>query len=68
MPKNQGFKACVCHFLPNLYFSPNDTPSKAMKNVFYFIQKALFTLKIFRFLYFPLVLFFPLPAIALDVD
>ena len=31
------FKACVCYFLSNFYFSPNDSPSTAMKNVFYFI-------------------------------
>ena len=28
----------------------NDTPSKMMKNVFYFILKPLFILKIFKFL------------------
>ena len=31
------FKACVRYFLSNFYFSPNDSPSKTMKNVFYFI-------------------------------
>ena len=30
-------KACVHYFLLNCYFSPNDSPSKTMKNVFYFI-------------------------------
>ena len=30
-------KACVCHFLRNFYFSPNNSPSKTMKDVFYFI-------------------------------
>ena len=30
------FKACV-YFLSNLYFSLNDSPSKTMKNVFFFI-------------------------------
>ena len=30
-------KACVCYFLRNFYFSPNDSPSKTMKDVFYFI-------------------------------
>ena len=30
-------KACVCYFLSNFHFSPNDSPSKTMKNVFYFI-------------------------------
>ena len=51
------FKACVCYFLSNFYFSSNDSPSKTMKNVFYFIWKALFVLEIFKFLYFPS--FFP---------
>ena len=31
-------------------FSPNDSPLETMRNVFYFIQKALFVLKIFKFL------------------
>ena len=31
------FKACVSYFLSNFYFSPNDSPSKIMKNLFYFI-------------------------------
>ena len=30
-------KTCVHYFLSNFYFSPNDSPSKTMKNVFYFI-------------------------------
>ena len=30
-------KACVHYFLSNFYFSPNDSPSKTMKNIFYFI-------------------------------
>ena len=30
-------KACVHYFLSNFYFSPNDSASKTMKNVFYFI-------------------------------
>ena len=30
------FKACVCYFLSNFYFfSPNDSPSKTMKNVYF---------------------------------
>ena len=33
-------------------FSPNDSPLKTTKNVFYFIWKALFVLKIFNFLWF----------------
>ena len=39
-------------FVKFLFFSPNDSPSKSMKNVFHFIEKALFILKIFNFLYF----------------
>ena len=31
------FDACVRYFLSNIYFSPNDSPSNTMKNVFYFI-------------------------------
>ena len=31
-------------------FSPNDDPSKIIKNIFYFIVKALFVLVIFNFL------------------
>ena len=58
------FKACVCYFLSNFYFSPNDIPSKTMKNVFYFIKKALFVLKIFKVLYFRFPLFFSLSASA----
>ena len=71
-------KACVRYFLLNFYFSPNDSPSKTMKNVFYFILKDLFILKIFNFLHFHLPLFFPLSVmvvgsspiavIALEVD
>ena len=55
-------------FLSNFYFSLNDSPSKTMKNVFYFIEKALFVLEIFKFLYFCLPLFFSISAIALEVD
>ena len=62
------FKACVRYFLWKFYFSLNDSPLKTMKNVFYFIWKALFVLEIFRFSYFHLPLFSPLSAIALEVD
>ena len=34
-------KACICYFL-NFYFSPNDSPSKTMKDVF-FSSKKLFS-------------------------
>ena len=30
-------KACIRYFLSNFYFSPNDSHSKTIKNVFYFI-------------------------------
>ena len=37
-PENMfTFKACVCYYLSKFYFSPNDSPQKTMKNVFYFI-------------------------------
>ena len=36
------FKACVCYFLTNFYFSPNDSPSKTMKDVFLFHLKSSF--------------------------
>ena len=51
-------KACVHYFLRNFYSSPNDRPSKTMKDCFYFIEKALFILEIFKFLHFNLPLFF----------
>ena len=31
------FKDCVCYFSTIFYFSPNYSPSKTMKDVFYFI-------------------------------
>ena len=30
-------KACVRYFYQTFIFSPNDSPSKTMKNAFYFI-------------------------------
>ena len=30
------FKACVCYFISNFYFSLNDIPSKTMKKCFLF--------------------------------
>ena len=61
-------KACVCYFLTIVYFYPNYSSSKTMKNVFYFIWKARFVLEILKFLYFRLPLFFLLSAIALELD
>ena len=66
--KHWKLKACVRYFLSIFYFSPNHSPSKTMKSVFYFTYKALFVLEIFRFLYFLLLFFFSLSAIALQVD
>ena len=59
--------ACVRHFLSNFCFQPNDSPSKTMKKIFFFIQKALFVLEIFNFLYFHLPLFISLSPIVLEV-
>ena len=61
-------KACVCYFLSSFYFSPNDSPLQAMKSALYLIQKALFVLEIFKFLYYCLLLFFLLSTIAWEVD
>ena len=51
-----------------IFYSPNDSPSKTMKNAFYFIKKALFVLEIIKFLYFRPSLFFSMSAIALEDD
>ena len=52
------FKAYVCYFLLH-YFSPNDIPSKTMKNVFLFHLKISFRsrdIQIFVFASSPLFL------------
>ena len=36
-------KACVNYFLTNFSFSPNDSPSKTLKDVFLFRQKSSFS-------------------------
>ena len=46
------FKACLRYFYQIFIFSPNHSPSKTMKNAFYFIETALFVLKIIKFFYF----------------
>ena len=43
-------KAWVGYNFSSFMFSSNDEPSKAMKNDFYFIEKALSVLEIFIFL------------------
>ena len=59
--------AYVHYFLSNFCFQPNDSPSKTMKNIFFFIPKDLFVLEIFNFLYFRLPLFISLSPIVLEV-
>ena len=51
-------KACVNYFLSIFYFSANDSPSKTIKMFFISSKKPLLVLKIFRFLYIRLPLFF----------
>ena len=48
----QSLKLVSAIFYQIFIVSPNDSPLKTMKNVFYFIEKALFVLKIFKFLWF----------------
>ena len=62
------FKACVHYFYQIFIFLPKDSPSKTMKNTFYFMKKALFVLEIIKFFYFRAPLFFSLSAIALEDD
>ena len=62
----QLIKACVRYQIS--IFLPKDSPSKTMKNAFYFFEKTLFVLKIFNFLYFCPSHIFNLSAIALKDD
>ena len=43
-------KLVTAIFYQIFVFPPNDSPSKTMKNVFYFIKKALFFPEIFKLL------------------
>ena len=63
-----NIKACTHYFYQIFIFSTNDRPLKTMENVFYFVQKALFILEIFKFLYFCPSIFFSLLVIALEDD
>ena len=47
------FKACVRYFLSNVYFSPNDSPSKTIKNVFLFHLKSSFRSRDIQVFVFP---------------
>ena len=54
------FKACICYFLSNCPFSPNDSSSKTMKNVFLFHLKNSFRSRdIHIFVFSFSTLFFP---------
>ena len=46
------FKVGLSSFKKNCFICFNESPLKMMKNVFYFILKALYVLKIFKFLSF----------------
>ena len=64
----KNFKTCVRNISLNFYFSPNDSSSKIMKNVFLFHLKSSFRsrdIQIFVFSSSPL---FSLSAIDLEVD
>ena len=50
------FQPCVCYFLSNFYFLPNDSPSKTVKNVFLFDLKSSFRSRDIK-----IIVFFPLP-------
>ena len=47
---DQEIKVGLSPSKKNFYFCFNDSPSKMIKNAFYFILKAYFVLKIFKFL------------------
>ena len=54
------FKPCVRYCFSNFYFSPNDSHSEIMKNVFLFHQKtSVHSQDIQIFLFFSAPLFFP---------
>ena len=49
-------QACVCYFLSKFYFSPNDSPSKTMKNVFISSKKLFSSSRYSNFCISPLFL------------
>ena len=59
----ESLKLVSAIFYQIFIFSSSDRPSKTMKNVFYFILKALFVLEIFNFLSF-----FPSPSFPHSPD
>ena len=48
--KSTILKLVSAIFYQIFIFSPNCSPLKTMNNIFYFIEKALFVLEIFKFL------------------
>ena len=52
VPSFFSFKACVRYFLSKFYFSPNDGPSKTMKNIFLFHLKSSFRSRNIQFFVF----------------
>ena len=54
-----SFKACVCYFLSNFYFSPNDSPSKTTKKFFISSKKLFFFSRYSNFCIFAFPSFFP---------
>ena len=48
--KNNSFKVGLSPSPPKVFICFNGSPSKMIKNAFYFVLKALFVLKIFKFL------------------
>ena len=65
---NEKLKLMSPTFSQFFLFSPNDNPPKTMKDVFYFIEIALFILEIFKLFYFDLPLLFSLSVISLELD
>ena len=47
-----SLKLVYAIFFKSLFFAPNGSPSKIIKNVFYHIEKPLSVLEIFKSLYF----------------
>ena len=51
-------KGCVRNFLTNFYFSPNDSPSKTMKDVLFYLTSS-FRSRDIQIFVFPFPLFSP---------
>ena len=66
--KTKLIKACVYYFLSNFYFSPNDSYSKIIKNVFLSHLQSSFHSQDIQLFYFYLPFFFSPSATVLEVD